>query len=77
MREARSKDDARLVEVMLPDPKTNQPKAQKVEGMDLVGRNIGHVYERIPDIDKALAQYRELMRADGGKGAPPPMKRCA
>jgi tetratricopeptide (TPR) repeat protein len=39
--------------------------------MDLVGRNIGHVYERIPDIDKALAQYRELLRADAGKGALP------
>jgi hypothetical protein len=71
MREARSKDDARLVEIMLPDPKTNQPKAQKVEGMDLVGRNIGHVYERVPHIDKALNQYRELLRADSGRGALP------
>ncbi|HEX8234604.1 MAG TPA: hypothetical protein VF600_01490 [Abditibacteriaceae bacterium] len=71
MREARTKGDARLVEMMLPDPKTNEPKATKVQGMDLVGRNIGHVYERIPDIDKALAEYRNLLRGDNGQGAPP------
>jgi tetratricopeptide (TPR) repeat protein len=67
MREARSKPDARKMEITLP----NQKKPSYVEGMDLVGRNIGHIYEDIPDIDKALQQYRDLLRDNGGKGNPP------
>jgi tetratricopeptide (TPR) repeat protein len=68
LREAREKNDARTVEMMAPDPKTNKLVPTDVQGMDLVGRNIGHVYETIPDIDNALAQYRDLMRTNKGKG---------
>lgn len=67
MREARSKPDARKMEMTVP----NQKKATYVEGMDLVGRNIGHIYEDIPEVDKALAQYRDLLRDNAGKGNPP------
>ncbi len=67
MREARSKPDARKIEITAP----NQKKPTYDEGMDLVGRNIGHIYEDIPDIDKALRQYRDLLRDNASKGNPP------
>jgi hypothetical protein len=51
-RTAREKNDARTIEQVQPNGTT-----VKVNGIDLVGRSIGHIYEDIPDIDKALAHY--------------------
>jgi len=56
---ARSKKDAREIEVTGPDGK---PK--KEEGLDVLGRTIGHLLERIPEFDKALDHYAgDLMKA--------------
>ncbi|MBW3636972.1 MAG: hypothetical protein KY445_11020 [Armatimonadetes bacterium] len=56
---ARTKTDAREVEQTQADGKT-----VKVQGLDVMGRTIGHLYERIPFFDKALDYYAdELMKA--------------
>ncbi len=53
-REARSKTDAREIEM----------GDKKVQGLDILGRTIGHLYERIPDFTRALDQYaNDLMKA--------------
>ena len=65
LREARTKSDARTIEL------STKAGPKKEEGLDLVGRTIGHIYEQVPDIDKALAQYRDLMRPDKGTGPLP------
>ncbi len=56
-RTARKQPDARLQEITVPDQKTGKPKQQTVEGIDLMGRTIGHAYERMPNIAKALETY--------------------
>lgn len=60
---ARSKTDARVME------QTKQVNGEavtvKVQGLDVLGRTIGHLYERIPEFDKALDHYAEdLMKLD-------------
>jgi hypothetical protein len=56
---ARSKSDAREIEQTRADGKT-----VKVQGLDVLGRTIGHLYERIPDFDAALDQYaKDLLKA--------------
>jgi hypothetical protein len=58
-RTARSKSDAREIEMTGPDG-----KPRKEEGMDVLGRTIGHLLERIPEFDKALDHYAgDLMGA--------------
>ena len=58
-RTARSKSDAREIEVTGPDG-----KPRKEQGLDILGRTIGHLLERIPEFDKALDQYADdLMKA--------------
>ena len=58
-REARSKSDAREVEQSEPNGTTT-----KVQGLDVLGRTIGHLYERIPNFPKALDHYAgDLMKA--------------
>ncbi len=55
---ARTKSDAREVEQTQANGKT-----VKVQGLDVMGRTIGHLYERIPQFDKALDYYaNELMK---------------
>jgi hypothetical protein len=49
---ARSKKDAREIEQTQRDG-----TAKKVQGLDVLGRTIGHLYERIPYFDKALDHY--------------------
>lgn len=70
LRIAHSKPDARTMTSSYTDA-SGKEIVKKTEGMDLVGRNIGHIYEQMPDIPKALKQYRELLRTDSGKGALP------
>jgi hypothetical protein len=70
LRIARTKPDARTMTSSYTDA-SGKEVVRKTEGMDLVGRNIGHIYEQIPDIRNALKQYREVLRADRGKGALP------
>lgn len=55
-RTARSKADARTI------IRTEKGPGGKMidkpeQGMDVVGRTIGHLYEKMPDFDKALDQY--------------------
>ena len=56
---ARTKADARTIEVAGPGG-----EMKKEQGLDILGRTIGHLYERIPDFDMALDQYADdLMKA--------------
>ena len=56
---ARTKTDARTIEV----PGRNG-EMKKEQGLDILGRTIGHLYERVPDFDKARSQYADdLMKA--------------
>lgn len=57
---ARQKKDARQLEKSVADA-TGKPKTTKVQGNDLVGRTIGHIYEKQPQIDKALNQYSIML----------------
>ncbi|MBV9469342.1 MAG: hypothetical protein JO316_00670 [Abitibacteriaceae bacterium] len=60
---ARSKPDARTIirQVQGPGGKMIDKPEQ---GMDIVGRTIGHLYEKMPDFDKALDQYgSDLLQA--------------
>ncbi|PQV64975.1 hypothetical protein B1R32_103245 [Abditibacterium utsteinense] len=58
-KEARSKSDAREVEQTQANGTT-----KKVQGLDVLGRTIGHLYERIPDFPEALNHYAgDLMKA--------------
>jgi tetratricopeptide (TPR) repeat protein len=75
LREARKKEDARLIEVMIQDPKTKEVKPVKEQGFDLVGRNIGHIYEELPNFDKALDHYSSMMVAKNGKEPTPQERR--
>ncbi len=53
-KEARSKSDAREIEL----------SGKKAQGLDVLGRTIGHLYERIPDFPQALNHYADdLMKA--------------
>jgi hypothetical protein len=62
MRTSREQKDARELERTVADAnKANISKTIKVQGEDLVGRNIGHIYEKMPLIDKALDEYMELI----------------
>lgn len=59
-RQARAQADARTVyhDVIVKGKATQVPE----EGVDIIGRTIGHLYERGPDIDRALDQYgRDLL----------------
>lgn len=58
-KEARSKSDAREIE------QTDATgAARKVQGLDVLGRTIGHLYERVPQFDLALDHYAgDLMKA--------------
>jgi hypothetical protein len=55
-RQARAQADARTVykDVASASGKTTQVAEQ---GIDIIGRTIGHLYEREPNIDRALDQY--------------------
>jgi hypothetical protein len=56
---ARTKPDAREIEMTQQDG-----SSKKVQGLDVLGRTIGHLYERIPEFDKARAQYAgDLLKA--------------
>ena len=58
-RTARTKSDAREIEIMGPGGK---PRTE--QGLDLMGRTIGHLLERIPEFDRALDHYAgDLMKA--------------
>ncbi|HEX8552201.1 MAG TPA: hypothetical protein VF681_11685 [Abditibacteriaceae bacterium] len=66
LRNARAQKDARELERTVADANAQgKSKTLMVEGDDLVGRNIGHVYEDIPQIDKALDHYIELLVNSG------------
>lgn len=59
---ARKQPDARDQEMTFPDPKNpGQTISKRVEGIDLMGRTIGHAYERMPDIAKSLDTYAGLL----------------
>ena len=58
---ARSKSDARIIEVSGPGG-----NMVKEKGLDILGRTIGHLWERVPEFDKAQSQY-----ADDLMGATP------
>jgi len=59
---ARSKKDAKEVEQTT--QVNGETVTKKVQGLDVLGRTIGHLYERIPDFDKALNHYAgDLMKA--------------
>ena len=60
-RKARAQSDARQIEV---DTIVNgQRKTVKKEGIDIMGRTIAHLYEGIPEIDRALDQYgKDLLK---------------
>ena len=61
-RTAREQPDARNQEMTVPDPKNpGGTKQQIIQGMDLMGRTIGHAYERMPNIAKALDTYAEIL----------------
>ena len=55
-RTARLQSDARNQEMTMPGP-DGKPKSSTVQGLDLMGRTIGHAYERMPNIAKALEVY--------------------
>ncbi len=58
-RTARTKKDARELEVSGPGG-----KMVKQEGLDILGRTIGHLWERVPEFDEAQNQYaNDLMEA--------------
>ena len=57
---ARSKRDAAEVEQTQADG-----TSKKVQGLDILGRTIGHLYERIPEFDKALDHYAGDLMAIG------------
>lgn len=58
-RTARSKSDAREIEITGPDG-----KPRKEQGLDILGRTIAHLLESLPEFDKALSQYADdLMKA--------------
>ncbi|HEY0074940.1 MAG TPA: hypothetical protein VGB77_12625 [Abditibacteriaceae bacterium] len=62
-RTAREQPDARNQEMTVPDPKNpGKTKQQIIQGMDLMGRTIGHAYERMPHIAKALDTYAEILQ---------------
>ncbi len=58
---ARTKSDAREIEVS-----GAGGKMVKEKGLDILGRTIGHLWERVPEFDKAQSQY-----ADDLMGATP------
>ena len=62
---ARTKSDARTIEVSGPGG-----KMVKERGLDILGRTIGHLWERVPDFDKAQNQY-----ADDLMGATPAQRK--
>ena len=62
---ARTKSDARTIEV---SGKNGQMVKEK--GLDILGRTIGHLWERVPDFDKAQSQY-----ADDLMGATPAQRK--
>ena len=56
---ARSKSDARTIEVQ-----GRNGQMVKEKGLDILGRTIGHLWERVPEFDKAQDQYaNDLMGA--------------
>lgn len=62
-RTAREQPDARNQEMTVPDPKNpGKSKSVIIQGMDLMGRTIGHAYERMPNIGKALDTYAEILQ---------------
>lgn len=62
-RTAREQPDARNQEMTVPDPKNPGKTVPKIiQGMDLMGRTIGHAYERMPHITKALDTYAEILK---------------
>lgn len=65
MRTARAQKDARQLERTVAAAKGQGTKTEEVLGEDLVGRNIGHIYEKMPLIDKALDEYMTLI-VNGG-----------
>jgi hypothetical protein len=62
---ARSKADARDVELGSTDA-SGKPRVRH-NGLDTIGRDIGHLYESMPDLDKALDQYGDDLLQLKGK----------
>jgi len=62
---ARSKPDARDVELGSAD--LNGKPRVRHNGLDTIGRDIGHLYESMPDFDKALDQYGDDLLQLKGK----------
>jgi hypothetical protein len=60
LRTSRAQKDARELE-QTTSTAGGALTTSKVQGADIVGRNIGHVYEKQPDIAKALEQYSILI----------------
>jgi len=59
---ARKQPDAKLVERQ--EQVAGKTVTKQVQGMDLIGRTIGHLYEKTPYIDKALEHYgKDLLEA--------------
>lgn len=60
---ARECKDARDVYQDIPD-KNGKSRQVTKQGLDILGRTIAHLYERVPDFDKALDQYGDdLLKA--------------
>ena len=56
---ARTKTDARTIEISQANG-----EMKKERGLDILGRTIGHLYESVPELDKAQDQYaNDLMKA--------------
>ena len=64
-RTARTKKDAREIEVS-----SANGQMVKQEGLDILGRTIGHLWERVPEFDEAQNQY-----ADDLMGATPQQRK--
>lgn len=64
MRTARAQKDSRQLERTIAAA-NGKSKTTQVQGDDIVGRNIGHIYEKMPLIDKALDEYMTLITNGG------------
>ena len=61
LRTARAQKDARDLERLVSNPKPGEPNKVIVQGADIAGHTIGHIYEDMPELDKALRNYSILI----------------
>jgi hypothetical protein len=62
-RRARAQGDADKVTKDIPDGKGKTRQVQE-KGLDVIGRTIAHLYEKVPNLDKALDHYsNDLLQA--------------